>query len=328
MKVLHYKTLSNIHLPLTEKVENVVVHIEQQKNVALLYKTLHGQMEKLNPDVVHIYGSWDWRLGIIAYLTHKMHKVLIYSPMRGITPSSIERNPTKKRFWEFVTYQYWLIHKSDVVIMQDYYEEGMLETSEIKCRNLEVLPVHDEENEEVHQDYMYFIYRKAVDTNYRRFITPQEKQFVVAMVQLAMLDAASQIQPPYVNNLSIRRIALYAHDEDARELIIRGAEKANMTLPEMPEITDDMRYPKKGAKMMGGFAEKDVVSMIKTAHKIKLKNLTLRQWAELYHQFRNVDFNEDEAVKELKKLSLVKTTKKIENRLTELFFLKPGYKIL
>ncbi len=328
MKVLHYKTLSNIHLPLTEKVENIVVQVEQQKNVVTLYKTLHAQMVQMNPDVVHIYGSWDWRLGIIAYLVHRMNKVLIYSPMRGITPSIIEKSPIKKKFWELVTYQYWLIHKSDVVIMQDYYEEGMLETSGMKCRNVEILPVHDELSVETHQDYMYFIYRKAVDTNYRRFITSQEKQFVVAMVQLAMLDAVSQIQPPYVNNLSMRRIALYAHDEDARDLIIHGAEKASVTLPEMPEITDDMRYPMKGAKMMGGFADKDVVSMIKTAHKIKLKNLTLRHWAELYHQFRNVDFNEDEAVKEIKKFSLVKTTKKIEDRLTELFFLKPGYKIL
>jgi len=304
------------------------MQVEQQKNVVLMYKTAHANIAQLNPDVVHVYGSWDWRLGVIAYAARRMNKVVIYSPVRGITPSSIEKNPSKKKFWELVMYQYWLIHKSDVVVMQDYYEAGMMDTSGMKARNMEILPVHDEQNEDAHQDYMYFIYRKAVDTNYRRFITPQEKQFVVAMVQLAMLDAASQIQPPYINNLSARRIALFAHDEDARELIIRGAEKTSLPLPEMPEITDDMRYPTKGVKIKGGFGDTDVVNMIKTAHKIRLKNLTLRHWAELYNQFRNVDFNEDEVVKELKKQSLEKTTKKIEDYLTELFFLKPGYKIL
>ena len=68
--------------------------------------------------------------------------------------------------------------------------------------------------------------------------------------------------------------------------------------------------------------------MIKAASKIGLKNLTLRHWTELYHLFRYEDYDEDKVVQELAKHKLKKTAKKIQNQLTELFFLKPGYKIL
>jgi hypothetical protein len=44
--------------------------------------------------------------------------------------------------------------------------------------------------------------------------------------------------------------------------------------------------------------------------------------------FRYVDFDEDQAAHEIKKHGLKKTTLKIQDYLTELFFLKPGYNIL
>jgi hypothetical protein len=328
LKVLHYNQTAGVLAPLSDKVENIILECAPSKNVVAFYRYVCSRINETDPDIVHIYGSWDWHIGIVAYVAHRKNKALVYSPMRGIMSSALEWKPTKRRFWQFVTYQYWLIRNAYVLIMQDSHEDGIFRTTGLRDSGVEVLPPLTMTDEDVQKDFMFFVYNRTLDTNYMRYITPQEKQFVTAMVQLAVLDAGDQIAPPCINNLSMRRIAFYAHDEDALEVMMEGAKRLNMPMPELPEVTENMRYSLGKSKPLGGFADKEVVKMIMASKKIGLKNLTLRHWAELYNVFRYVDFDEDQAVREIKKYGLKKTTQKIQDYLTELFFLKPGYKIL
>lgn len=328
MKVLHYNQTAGVLTPLSDKVENCVLESPASKNGVAFYRYVCSKIDEAAPDIVHIYGAWDWHIGVVAYAAYRKNKALVYSPMRGIMSSALEWKPTKRRFWQFVSYQYWLIRNADVLIMQDSHEDGIFRTTKLRDSGIEVLPEPSMIDEDVQKDFMYAIYNKTLDSNYKRYITPLEKQYVTAMVQLAVLDAGDQIAPPYIHNLSVRRIAFYAHDEDALEMMAEGARKLNMPMPELPEVTEDMRYPQRKSKPLGGFADKEVVNMIAASKKIGLKNLTLRHWAELYNVFRYVDFDEDIALREIQKHGLKKTTQKIQDYLTELFFLKPGYKIL
>jgi hypothetical protein len=328
LKVLHYNQTAGVLAPLSDKVENIILECAASKNVVAFYRYVCSRINEADPDIVHIYGAWDWHIGVVAYAAYIKNKALVYSPMRGIMSSALEWNPIKRRFWQFVTYQYWLIRNAYVLIMQDSHEDGIFRTTKLRDSGIEVLPEPSMIDEDVQKDFMFAIYNKTLDTNYKRYITPLEKQYVTAMVQLAVLDAGDQIAPPYIHNLSTRRIAFYAHDEDALEMMEEGARKLNMPMPELPEVTDDMRYPVGKRKPLGGFADKEVVKMIMASKKIGLKNLTLRHWAELYNMFRYVDFDEDQAAHEIKKHGLKKTTLKIQDYLTELFFLKPGYNIL
>lgn len=328
MKVLHYNQTAGVIAPLSDKVENSTMECSTSKNVVAFYRYVCSKINEVDPDIVHIYGSWDWHIGVVAYAAYSKNKALVYSPMRGIMSSTLEWSPIKRRFWQFATYQYWLIRNAYVLIMQDSHEDGIFRTTNLRNSGIEVLPEPSMTDENVQEDFMFAIYNKTLDTNYRRYITPMEKQYVTAMVQLAVLDAGDQIAPPYIHNLSARRIAFYAYDEDALELIAEGAKKANMPMPELPEIMDDMRYPVGKRKPLGGFGESDAVKMIMASKKIGLKNLTLRHWAELYNMFRYVDFDEDVAAREIKKHGLKKITEKIQDYLSELFFLEPGYNIL
>ena len=223
--------------------------------------------------------------------------------------------------------QFGALRYADVLVMQDNYEEGMLHATGLDKGYVEVLPAPESEADVVQKEFMCTLYNRTVDTHYMRFITPQEKQFVISMVQFAMMGKDSQIVMPNIQDLSFHRVAFYVHDEDVKDIVKEGAEKAQISIPELTEVTDDMRYPKK-YKQFGGFPDKSPFAMIKTAGKLGLKNLTLRHWTELYHLFRYEDYDEDKAVHELAKHNLKRTTKKIQNQLTELFFLKPGYKIL
>ena len=247
--------------------------------------------------------------------------------MRGLTSSNIEWNPFKRGFWRFMLCQFGALRYADVLVMQDNYEEGMLHATGLDKGYVEVLPAPESEADVVQKEFMDSFYNKTVDTHYMRFITPQEKQFVTSMVQFAMLGVDSQIVMPNIQDISFHRVAFYVHDEDVTDIVKQGAEKAQISIPELTEVTDDMRYPKK-YKQFGGFPDKSPFAMIKAAGKIGLNNLTLRHWTELYHLFRYEDYDEDKAVQELAKHNLKRTTKKIQDRLTELFFLKPGYKIL
>lgn len=304
-----------------------MMQTDSQKGVFAFYRYACSQLDEINPDVVHIYGSWDWHLSIIAFAAYRHKKVVVYSPMRGLTSSNIEWSPFKRRFWQFMLCQFGALRYADVIVMQDNYEAGIFHTTGLDKGHVEVLPAPESEEDEVQKEFMYSLYSKAVDTYYMRFITPQEKQFVTSMVQFSVLGIDKQIVMPNIQGLSFRRVAFYVHDEDVIDIVKQGAEIAQISIPEWIEVTDDMRNLKK-FKPFGGFQDKNPVAMIKAAGKIGLKNLTLRHWTELYQLFRYEDYDEDKAVQELAKHNLKKTTKKIQNQLTELFFLKPGYKIL
>ena len=327
MKVLHYTSNSTIFFPFTDKVENCMMQADSQKGVIAFYRYVCSQLDEINPMVVHIYGSWDWRLCVIAFAAYRHRKVVVYSPMRGLTSSNIEWNPFKRRFWQFMFCQFGALRYADILVMQDNYEAGIFHTTGLDRGHVEVLPAPESEADEVQKEFMYSLYNKTIDTHYMRFITPQEKQFVISMVQFAMLGVDNQIVMPNIQDVSFRRVAFYVHDEDVVDIVKLGAEKAQISIPELTKVTDDMRYPGK-YKQFGGFADKSPFAMIKAASKIGLNNLTLRHWTELYHLFRYEDYDEDKVVQELAKHRLKKTTKKIQDRLTELFFLKPGYKIL
>ena len=327
MKVLHYTSNPTIVPILTDGVENCMMQADSQKGVFAFYRYVCSQLDEVNPMVVHIYGSWDWRLCVIAFAARRHNRVVIYSPMRGLTSANIEWNPFKREFWRFMLCQFGALRYADVIVMQDNYEAGIFHTTGLDRGHVEVLPAPESEADEVQKVFMCSLYNKTVDTHYMRFITPQEKQFVTSMVQFAMMGKDNQIVMPNIKDLSFHRVAFYVHDEDVKDIVKQGAEKAQISIPELVEVTDDMRYPGK-YKQFGGFADKSPFAMIKAASKIGLKNLTLRHWTELYHLFRYEDYDEDKAVQELAKHNLKRTTKKIQDRLTELFFLKPGYKIL
>lgn len=304
-----------------------MMQADSQKGVFAFYRYVCSQLDEVNPMVVHIYGSWDWRLCVIAYAANRHNKVVVYSPMRGLTSSNIEWNPFKRRFWKFMLCQFGALRYADVIVMQDNYEAGIFHATGLDKGHVEILPAPESEEDEVQKEFMYSLYNKTVDTHYMRFITPQEKQFVTSMVQFAMLGVDNQIVMPNIQDISFRRVAFYVHDEDVSDIVKQGAEKAQISISEWTEVTDNMCYPKK-YKQFGGFPDKSPFAMIKAASKIGLKNLTLRHWTELYHLFRYEDYDEDKVVQELAKHKLKKTAKKIQNQLTELFFLKPGYKIL
>jgi len=327
LKVLHYTSNPTIVPILTDGVENCMMQADSQKGVFAFYRYVCSQLDEVNPMVVHIYGSWDWRLCVIAFAARRHNRVVIYSPMRGLTSANIEWNPFKREFWRFMLCQFGALKYADVIVMQDNYEAGIFHTTGLDRGHVEVLPAPESEADEVQKVFMCSLYNKTVDTHYMRFITPQEKQFVTSMVQFAMMGKDNQIVMPNIKDLSFHRVAFYVHDEDVKDIVKQGAEKAQISIPELVEVTDDMRYPGK-YKQFGGFADKSPFAMIKAASKIGLKNLTLRHWTELYHLFRYEDYDEDKVVQELAKHRLKRTTKKIQNKLTELFFLKPGYKIL
>ena len=183
MKVLHYNQTAGVLAPLSNKVENIILESSTTRNIVAFFRKVCSKIDEADPDIVHIYGAWDWHIGVVAYAAYRKNKALVYSPMRGIMSSALEWKPTKRRFWQFVTYQYWLIRNAYVLIMQDSHEDGIFRTTGLRDSGIEVLPEPSMIDEDIQKDFMYAIYNKTLDTNYMRYITPQEKQYVTAMAQ-------------------------------------------------------------------------------------------------------------------------------------------------
>ena len=75
-----------------------MMRTDSQKGIFAFYRYVCSQLDEVNPMVIHIYGSWDWRLCLMAFAAYRHNKTVVYSPMRGLTSSNIEWNPFKKKF--------------------------------------------------------------------------------------------------------------------------------------------------------------------------------------------------------------------------------------
>lgn len=326
-------TIHNVEL---HEGSNPLRYVEYNKDV-------RTRIEECHPHIVHVHGSWDVRAAIVQRCARKMKLVTVVSPHRGLAPEIIDIDFWKSRLWKMLFYQAQMVSRSTAVAAVSEKEREDILALGLKKR-IEVLPeMTDEKNGELNAVLME-LYRKALDSSYRQFLLGDEIKFLEATVRTAIADDDVKTEIPSLNGLSFRRISFLAFDEDATEIMKRGAEKAGMYLPQKIDVANLPRYKNKHAKALRSLEEmsktinvnhipeeqreeRRAVQMIVQAWTMGKKRMTLRNWTELYDLFRNRDFNEDIVGNELRHRRLKRFTKRIQKDLKSRFALKEGYVI-
>lgn len=299
------------------------------KKYLLLSKHIKKIIKEVHPDVVHIHACWDYPASVVEKVARNRKIITIVSPHGLLTTQVMEQDFMKKRLPRLLAYQNKMVRRStSLLAMTTAEHEEICQTGMRAATRIETLET---------ADGLLSVYRKALDSYYYNYITNEEKAFVSEAVRKAEL-------PKETENLSFRRIFLYAWDEDVMPQLLEATNEQDIAMPPVPDIEKLSRYKNKKAKQRGALidvnasvkkikipttqqTEYAAVMLINKAASIGLKQLTLRHWLELNQLLHNVDFNEDVVAKELKRLGLKKNTRKIQKTLAKYYALPEGYNI-
>lgn len=317
------------------------------------YKVIKECLMQMQPDLVHVHGSWNPLLFIMERTARRKGFVTCVSTYGGMAPEVLNTEFFKHRLLPLVFYQAPLIRHSTSLIAQNEKEWNDIRNLNLKKR-VEILPpaLSTEEGAQAYTQAILAAYQKAIDSSYKKYITPEEEMLVErCLINATTIDtkyvperASEEGEKQNRQALSFRRIYFYAYDEDVLDKVMEGANSLAYNFPEPSNIGDIPRYADRKAKKRGGIEQlqmpvrklhitdeksleyKAVTSLLRV-QKEGIKRLTLRHKAELYNIFRNDDFDEKIVGDELLRLRLKNFTKKIQQMLHELYNMPVGYDI-
>ena len=315
-------------------------------NVLSALAHISAMLKELHPDVVHVHGSWDWHAAAVERMARRQRIVTLVSPHRGLSQELISIDLWSKKLPKLIVFQAWMVRQCTAVIaVSDREREDILALG-LKKR-IEVLPPLPKENESIEalRTALMTIYRKALDSTYGRELTQKERNVVLMAVRSVIADDDVETEKPDIQGVSYRRMFFYAYDEDVMEMFVAGCRKMQLPVPPPLNVASVPRYRNLKAKSLGTLrdvpaqtkalklpvektSERDAVMLIAKAKVLTMQCLTLRHYTELYEMFRNSDFDEDMVAAELKRMRLLRFTRKMQRHLAEMFGLKQGYDIL
>jgi hypothetical protein len=317
------------------------------------YKVIKECLMQLQPDLVHVHGSWNPLLFVMERTARRKGYVTCVSIYGGMAPEVLNTEFFKHRLLPLIFYQAPLIRHSTSLIAQNEKEWKDIRNLNLKKR-VEILPLalSTEEGTQAYTQAILAAYQKAIDSSYKNYITPEEEMLVERCLITATTMDTKFVPKSSAENgenqdkpaLSFRRIYFYAYDEDVLDKVIEGAKSLSYNFPEPSNIGDIPRYADRKAKKRGGIEqlqlpvrklhitdektlEYKVITSLLRVQKEGIKRLTLRHKAELYNIFRNDDFDEGIVGEELTRLRLKSFTKKIQKMLHELYNMPVGYDI-
>ena len=314
-------------------------------NVIAALVAIRATIRKLQPDVVHVHGPWDWRAAMVERMARQQRIVTLVSPHRGLSQELISVDFWSKKLPCLMAYQAWMVRNCTAVIAVSEKEGNDILSLGLKKR-IEVMPPMPREGEsmEALRDDLVTVYRKALDSAYATELTQEERNVVSSALRAVIADDDIVTEKPDIQGVSFRRIFLHAYDEDVMRQLVNGCQKLQLPLPPPLNVAEVPRYRNPKAKQRGALkdanvsvkplampadrqAERDAVMLISKAKALTLPRLTLRHYAELYAMFRHSDFDETLVAAELKRLHLQRFTIKLQKRLAEMFALRSGYDV-
>ena len=309
-------------------------------------------LEFIQPDIVHIHGSWNALLYVMERTARRNGFVTCLSTYGGMSPEVLNIDFFKTRLLPLILYQAPIIRHSTSLIAINEKEWNDIRNLNLKKR-VEIMPeaTKDGATAQSLTTAILGAYQKAIDSSYRRFITLDEEMLVERCLITAtknkddVFSHAAEAGKTDRQSLSFRRIFFYAYDEDVLQPFLEGAKQRSYNIPLTSQVEDIPRYVDRKAKKRGPLDQlplplrkthlhKDTepleyraVTAIMRAHKEGYKRLTLRHKAELYDIFRNDDFDEGIVAAELKRLNLRHFTRKLQLMLHDMYAMPVGYDI-
>ena len=165
-------------------------------------------------------------------------------------------------------------------------------------------------------------------------ITEDELSFINLCVKTALWPAGSQeISEVSTEELSFRRIYIYAFDNSITELLMKGAQMLGVQMPPCPDVAAMPRFKvkQKHNKDINSYQKLyETISSVIPGSKIEIGRTptgatTYRTLCDIFQALRFHDYDEDNFAELIQKKGIAKFTARTLYQMQEAFGLELGY---
>ena len=350
MKILHFNPFDNktgigqsISTYISMLQDNMRNGVEMEIVTSL--RDLKKSIDSRPPDLMHLYGAWNWKNGIASLLAAKKNIRYVYTPHGQLDPWILNQHYIKHKLPRIILYQKRIMRQAYAVIALGNIEKEKLQDLKWNAR-IEVIfnpcVTSSITNEEVCQK-LKTVYQKVLNSHVRQIMEESTKQ------ALSILFKASQTEDPrWINEQQIalvrstsenewNKIAVYAMQEQVTDLIKAGCNLLCITPPEM-DAKNLLCYPiqnssKKSAtvklpayRIKKRSNNQEVEECFKTILTlVKYKQITIRHLVEFSYILRFSSMEEDKFIQGLQDKKETKRFQGLMSALAEYTSLEEGF---
>lgn len=318
-------------------------------NIIKVLKAFSTELNNSKPDIVHIYGCWNFIAACIMNIAARKKYIVAYSPYGGLHYF----NRKDKNFWKvylpkWIAFQWYMVRKPRYIIARNSKEYNQIRQYNKKS-SLVIIDRELSDNEITER--LQKRYQQITDENVFSFMKENEiKSFFVLLrngvdvyvdrnknrMQLSQEKIGRQTSREEISTIEqleeieIKRIFLLAEKTNVSEYISNGARlyinrngKFEQHIKNVQANDDE--FTKEYEK------NDNLVDLIKTVRKnIKKKDnkAILRNIISIYLLIKYKDCDEEKLAGELDSQKLTPFTSRIEAIINELLFLEEGYMIV
>lgn len=280
------------------------------------------KLQTLHFDILHIHGCWYYSAYRILHIAMKNGTRIVLSPYGQLEPWIMEENYWKEKLPKKILFQKKLVENAYAVIIQGKMEEecikklGWSDRMEIIRNPIITRSISSTEMAQK----TYFVYRKVLDSHTIELMREQTLHLLRCLIKAGITgDSQWVTEDLYQLNdpEQWRYILIYAHYENIKGIVLRGAHLLNYRIPDLetdnipcylprnynvPKSIQDsigMQYASENDRLMATF---------KHIRKLILHHqLTICHLCEIDKELREHDVEEDHLTETLKESKLYKT---------------------
>lgn len=297
------------------------------------------QLKKHRPDIVHIHAAWDFRSALLGKIARRMGLFVVVSPHGGLSQVKMEQRFWKEKLPRILAYQFRMMRKSRLVITVSDKEKEELGRLGWKRRMITVPePSVNNIGDDELCSMIMAAYRKVIDTHYLERITEDEIGFTIRCVREALRREGHFMQDdePYTmpKDLSFRRIYIFAHDNGVTPLLLEGAKRLGIAVPQqlnietLPRFTEKPKHQGSKEKSFRKFCEilqREIPDTANDKLFTPQGEISLLAFANAYCAIRFNDYDEEKFVSSINDARLEKYTSRMMYLFQELFNLEEGF---
>lgn len=205
---------------------------------AIMPREFRGVLRDVQPDIVHLHGSWDWHLALARQMAAAADCPVVLSPHGGLSPSAMAQDFWKRKLPQIAAYQLRLVRKSFVLHAATQQELSDIKALGWKRRVALITAGTGENNRERMAGEFRQLYQKVIDTWIRGRLSDIERQALWTMLaaycrpatdEADVKDTAHTAQSTKSVELLTahdwQTLQVYATDHGIRDIMMRGAER-------------------------------------------------------------------------------------------------------
>lgn len=313
----------------------VITQKDLGSGIVMVRSRFLRKLKEIQPDIIHIHAAWDSTAALIEHTARSHGHFTIVSVHGGLAPEIMEIAFFKHKLPRIIGYQFQMVRKCNAVVAISENDAKQIKQLGWKKRIVTIPhPSLKLISEDETSELLMAIYRQVLDTNYMARITEEEIEFTQYCIRMALWPVGSQeMKIMNTENLSFRRIYIYAHDNNVSELLMSGAQILGLQMPTRPDISAMPRFKvkqKHNTEINSIQKLSEVITQVIPGTKIEINrtpagSTTFRTICDIFQALRFHDYDEDEFAETIKKKGIAKFTARQLYKMQELFGLELGY---